>query len=159
MKWAISESKANNSGLCYRVHQNTAWSERAFTISDLTSLYIYFPTLFCQNTVKKICKFLVIVFVKNADIKSGESTESVCLFCWEDLLVTAIWIYHYVRLMSSQSMPPYAIRRRSDLIWIFMYIVKSKWNAKNHSKNSIFALWKFSCRHQKWNFCVNFNGI
>lgn len=90
MKWAISESKANNSGLCYRVHQNTAWSERAFTTSDLTSLYIYFPTLFCQNTVKKICKFLVIVFVKNADIKSGESTESVCLFCCEDLLVTAI---------------------------------------------------------------------
>lgn len=90
MKWAISENKANNSGLRYSVHQNKVWSERAIIISDSTFLYVYFPTLFCQNTVKKICKFLVIVFVKNADIKSGESTESVCLFCSEDLLVTAI---------------------------------------------------------------------
>ena len=38
----------------------------AFILYDLTFLYISFAKIFCQNNVKKNCKFMSRVFVKNA---------------------------------------------------------------------------------------------
>ncbi len=38
-----------------------------FILYDLTFLYTSFAKIFCQNNVKKNCKFMSRVFVKNAD--------------------------------------------------------------------------------------------
>ena len=40
-----------------------------FILYGLTFIYISFAKIFCQNTVKKNCKFISQVFVKNADIR------------------------------------------------------------------------------------------
>lgn len=39
-----------------------------FIVLVLTLFYICFPTLFCQNIVKKICKFVMRVFNEKLDI-------------------------------------------------------------------------------------------
>ncbi len=70
----------NHSGPRCKVYEKTVRDERALIIRDLTFLYISFAILFCQNKVKKICKFVVRVFFKNADIeadgKYGKSVQS-----------------------------------------------------------------------------------
>ena len=68
MKWALSESGTNFSGLCYGVHHNTVLSEISFIMYDLTFIKTSFPILICQNNVKKICKFLPWVFLQNTGI-------------------------------------------------------------------------------------------
>ena len=40
-----------------------------FILYGLTFIYISFAKIFCQNTVKKNCKFVSPVFVKNADTR------------------------------------------------------------------------------------------
>ena len=40
-----------------------------FILYDLTFIYISFAKIFCQNIVKKNCKFVSPVFVKNADVR------------------------------------------------------------------------------------------
>lgn len=52
----------NYSGLHSQVYEKTVTAKRAFIIPDLTSPYIYFQILFCQNTVKKNCKLVPQVF-------------------------------------------------------------------------------------------------
>ena len=48
----------NFSGLHYRVYGYEVNTETGFITSDLTFLYIYFAKIFCQNIVKKNCKFV-----------------------------------------------------------------------------------------------------
>ena len=68
----------NHSGSHYRVYGNMVRTEMTFVVPDLTFLYISFAILFCQNKVKKICKFVVRVFFKNADIEAdGKYGKSV----------------------------------------------------------------------------------
>jgi len=55
-------------GLRYRVYQKAIQSETCFIMPYLTFLYISFAKIFCQNTVKKNCKFVPWVFIKKADI-------------------------------------------------------------------------------------------
>jgi len=55
-----------------RVYDKAVRPEQAFQMLDLTFLYISFSIFFCQKKVKKICKFSVRVFFKNADIRRGE---------------------------------------------------------------------------------------
>ena len=40
-----------------------------FILHDLTFIHISFAKIFCQNLVKKNCKFISSVFVKNVDIR------------------------------------------------------------------------------------------
>ena len=40
-----------------------------FILYGLTFLYTSFAKIFCQNNVKKNCKFMSRVFVKNADVR------------------------------------------------------------------------------------------
>ena len=35
----------------------------------LTFLYTYFQNLFCQNKIKKICKFITKVYINDTDIR------------------------------------------------------------------------------------------
>ena len=62
----------NYSGLCYRVYTKAFRTERALIPLVLTSVYTYFPKLFCQNNVKKNRKSVVGVFFKNTDIRHKE---------------------------------------------------------------------------------------
>ena len=71
-KWAISESETCDFGLWYRVYQKAIHTEMTFIMPYLTFLYISFAKIFCQNYVKKICKFASWVFTKNADIRHKE---------------------------------------------------------------------------------------
>lgn len=43
----------------YREYDKTVQSEPAFIIYDLTFIYISFAKNFCQEKVKKNCKFVV----------------------------------------------------------------------------------------------------
>ena len=56
----------NFSGSCFTVDDNAKSYEPAFVVYNLTFLYISFAILFCQKKVKKNCKFVVGVFLKNA---------------------------------------------------------------------------------------------
>ena len=56
-KWALLESETSDFGLCYRVYQKAIHTEMTFIMPYLTFLYISFAKIFCQNYVKKICKF------------------------------------------------------------------------------------------------------
>ena len=71
-KWAISESKKNIFGLRYGVYEKAIYGETGFITSDLTSLYIYFAKIFCQNKVKKNCKLVSQFSLKNADVRCKE---------------------------------------------------------------------------------------
>ena len=54
-------------GLRYGVYQKTVRGKMAYIISVLTFIYTSFAKIFCQNLVKKNCKFIALVFVKDAD--------------------------------------------------------------------------------------------
>ena len=73
MKWALSESKMNDSGLWYRVYEKGIQAEMDSQTLNLTFLHTSFPNLFCQNNVKKNCKLILRVFHKNADVRCDES--------------------------------------------------------------------------------------
>ena len=67
MKWAISEHRMNLFGLCYGVYHNTDSTGKTLTMPDLTFLYISFAKIFCQNKVKKNCKYVSLKSNKKAD--------------------------------------------------------------------------------------------
>lgn len=82
-KWAILENKTNGSGLWYRVYEKIIQAEMASEVSNLTFLYTYFSNLFCQKIVKKNCKFVAWVFIKDADIRKEYGHEMyVFLLLW-----------------------------------------------------------------------------
>ena len=57
------------SGLCYGVYQNVVRGETGFIMPYLTFVYISFAKIFCQNFVKKNCKYVPPVFLKKAGIR------------------------------------------------------------------------------------------
>ena len=59
---------------CNMVYDKAIKTEWAFLMMYLTYPYIYFAILFCQNKVKKICKYGVRVFSRNADM-TAENTH------------------------------------------------------------------------------------
>ena len=73
MKWAISESKTRHFGLWFGVYHNAVWREMSCITPDLTFLYTFFAKIFCQNFVKKNCKLISRVFLKNTDNRNGKS--------------------------------------------------------------------------------------
>ena len=66
-KWALSESKTNIFGLCYGVYHKTVCGKMTFITRYLTFLYISFAKIFCQNKVKKNCKYVSLKSNKKAD--------------------------------------------------------------------------------------------
>ena len=56
-------------GLWNRVCQKTITAERVCIILILTVIYISFAKIFCQNLVKKNCKFVSPVSIKKADVR------------------------------------------------------------------------------------------
>ena len=86
-KRAISEREVNLSGLCYGVYQRAICPEPASDIPDLTSIHISFAKIFCQNLVKKNCKYVARVFAENVSImwkkEDGKNVPfSRWLFVW-----------------------------------------------------------------------------
>ena len=88
----------------------------AFAMPDMSFLYISFVILFCQNNVKKNCKFISRVFKKNDDMKQGKGPGRyladklkiratfkimIYLFRQHEFIVVANWIYCYARVMRS----------------------------------------------------------
>ena len=67
-KWAISESKKSIFGLWYGVYHKTMQAEMGLIMYVLTFLYISFAKIFCQNLVKKNCKFVAWVYSVYAGI-------------------------------------------------------------------------------------------
>ena len=67
-KRALSESETSDFGLCYGVYRKTIKHEMAFISLNLTFLHISFAKIFCQNLVKKNCKFVAWVYSVNAGI-------------------------------------------------------------------------------------------
>ena len=43
-----------------------------FMTSFLTSIHISFTKIFCQNKVKRNCKYSFVFFIKEADVKRKE---------------------------------------------------------------------------------------
>ena len=76
MKWAISESETNSFGLCYGVYQKAVCTGTGLITPHLTFLYTSFEKIFCQNLVKKNCKFVAGVFSHNACIGHEKDTRS-----------------------------------------------------------------------------------
>lgn len=68
MKLALSECQMSCSGLHSWVYKNVSLYEMAFVIPDLKFRHVPFAILFCQNIVKKICKFVMRVFNEKHDI-------------------------------------------------------------------------------------------
>ena len=68
MKWALSERRTYFFGLWYRVYQKAVLYWISFILYVLTFLYISFAKIFCQNLVKKNCKFVAWVYSVNAGI-------------------------------------------------------------------------------------------
>ena len=66
VKWALSESETDFSGLRYGVYEKPICPEPASDMSDLTFLHISFAKIFCQNLVKKNRK---LVFKPKSVIK------------------------------------------------------------------------------------------
>ena len=64
-KRAISQRRTYLFGLRYGVYHKTIWTERAFITSDLTFIHTSFAKIFCQNKVKKNCKFVSPFFPDN----------------------------------------------------------------------------------------------
>ena len=56
-------------GLCYGVYQKAIWAEKACITLVLTVIYISFAKIFCQNLVKKNCKYIARFSPLNADIE------------------------------------------------------------------------------------------
>ena len=56
-------------GLCYGVYRKAIQPKTGLIMPYLTFLYISFAKIFCQNFVKKNCKFITRVSVENTDIK------------------------------------------------------------------------------------------
>ena len=73
VKWAISESETNFSGLCYGVYQNEVLSEMSFILYRLTFIYISFAKIFCQNKVKKNCKFISPSLFRSTAVGRGKT--------------------------------------------------------------------------------------
>jgi len=61
------------------------YDETGFITPDLTSLYISFAKIFCQNKVKKNCKLVSQFSLKNADVrykeKCGNDVLTLRLLC------------------------------------------------------------------------------
>ena len=68
MKWAILERGINLFGLRYGVYEKSICPEPAADMPDLTSIHISFVKIFCQNLVKKNCKYVAWVFIENVNI-------------------------------------------------------------------------------------------
>ena len=54
-------------GLRYGVYQKTVRGKMAYIISVLTFIYTSFAKIFCQNLVKKNCKYVALVFAENVN--------------------------------------------------------------------------------------------
>ena len=74
----------------------------------------------------------------------------LCIF-----LCAPVWFQDFVWGCILVSGQIFYVPQQSNLL----FIVESKWNVDSSLKSPIFTAWKSSCRHQKWTFCVNFNGI
>mgnify|MGYP003182435245 CR=1 FL=1 len=74
-KRALSESETSDFGLCYGVYRKTIKHEMAFISLNLTFLYISFAKIFCQNLVKKNCKFVPRVFTNTPVSDIRKSTK------------------------------------------------------------------------------------
>ena len=113
VKWAISESGTNFSRLWHRVSERVVQTETASTTLYLTFLYISFAKIFCQNFVKKNCKYVPQVFLKKKRNTSwklltrsvSKATAGMLRTRDDDLTVTAMqnnhipyWIYYISRI-------------------------------------------------------------
>ena len=47
----------------------------AFDTPDLTFIYISFAKIFCQNKVKKNCKYIFRFYVENDDVRRRKGTR------------------------------------------------------------------------------------
>ena len=52
-----------------------------FIMPHFTFLYTSFAKIFCQNKIKKNCKFIFQVFFKNTDIRCEIKTRDTEVFC------------------------------------------------------------------------------
>ena len=82
LKWALSENKMSIFGLCYRVYQGMVHTETGLITYGLTFLYISFVKLFCQNKVKKNCKFVLQFLLKNAGVGCWRRHKVYVLRSW-----------------------------------------------------------------------------
>ena len=53
----------------------------AFIMQHLTFIYTSFRKIFCQNKIKKNCKFIFQVFFKNTDIRCEIKTRDTEVIC------------------------------------------------------------------------------
>ena len=95
-KWALSERNINIFGLCYRVYENTLWSETALITWILTFLHISFEKIFCQNKIKKNSKYVSQFSFKNAGIRHKKKREKV--WVWLIVMVYRSWQCRFIIL-------------------------------------------------------------
>ena len=117
MKWAISESETNGFGLCYGVYQKTICTGTGLITSYLTFLHTSFEKIFCQNLVKKNCKFVAGVFSHNTCIGHEKDTGSARQADYYGLPDAEISIYYYEKIVGCFRLPRSFITEISDLCY------------------------------------------
>ena len=81
-KWAISESKMHLFGLWYGVYRKAIHSKTGVIMLYLTFIYISFEKIFCQNFVKKNCKYTPWVSSENTDMPYSAYRVMDCPKLW-----------------------------------------------------------------------------
>ena len=95
-KRALSERNINIFGLCYRVYENTLWYETALITRVLTFLYISFAKIFCQNKIKKNCKYVSQFPFKNTGVRHKKKHEKI--WVWRAVMVYRSWQCRFIIL-------------------------------------------------------------
>jgi|GEM_PF-893182 len=81
-KRAISERETCFSGLWCGVYQNVVRTGMGFIMPYLTFVYISFEKIFCQNSVKKNCKYVSGVLLRSDGVRGGKwRGKGVWLVC------------------------------------------------------------------------------
>ena len=78
-KRAISEREMCFSGLCYGVYQNVVRTGMGLIMPYLTFVYISFEKIFCQNSVKKNCKYVSGVLLRSHGVRGWKMVREVCV--------------------------------------------------------------------------------
>ena len=104
-------------GLCYGVYQKTICTGTGLITFYLTFLHTSFEKIFCQNLVKKNCKFVAGVFSHNACIGHEKDSGSARRTGYYGLPVAEISIYYCEKIVGCFRLPRSFIAEISDLCY------------------------------------------
>ena len=104
-------------GLHNGVYEKPVCHEMASNVPDLTFIHTSFAKIFCQNLVKKNCKFVAGVSSHNICIGHEKDTGSARQADYYGLPDAEISIYYYEKIVGCFRLPRSFIAEISDLCY------------------------------------------